>query len=130
MRFYDFYLQELKPQLKKGQSLWKRNKELDFERYLTIWVALMYRYRDSHRQYLPAIPQTLSKFEYANVSIPVAILIWLMIYPMMLKVDFQSIKNVGKRPKGIVITCVTNWVIKPFTMFGIAYYSSTLFSSH
>lgn len=72
-------------------------------------------------QWLPAIPQTLSKFEYANVSIPVAILIWLMIYPMMLKVDFQSVKNVGKRPKGIIVTCVTNWLIKPFTMFGIAY---------
>lgn len=72
-------------------------------------------------QWLPAIPQTLSKFEYANVSIPVAILIWLMIYPMMLKVDFQSVKNVGKRPKGIIVTGVTNWLIKPFTMFGIAY---------
>ena len=92
-----------------------------FERYLTIWVALCIVIGIAIGQYLPAIPQTLSKFEYANVSIPVAILIWLMIYPMMLKVDFQSIKNVGKRPKGIVITCVTNWVIKPFTMFGIAY---------
>ena len=92
-----------------------------FERYLTIWVALCIVIGIAIGQYLPVIPQTLSKFEYANVSIPVAILIWLMIYPMMLKVDFQSIKNVGKRPKGIVITCVTNWVIKPFTMFGIAY---------
>lgn len=72
-------------------------------------------------QWLPVIPQTLSKLEYANVSIPVAILIWLMIYPMMLKVDFQSVKNVGKRPRGIIVTCVTNWLIKPFTMFGIAY---------
>ena len=92
-----------------------------FERYLTIWVALCIVIGIAIGQYLPAIPQTLSKFEYANVSIPVAILIWLMIYPMMLKVDFQSVKNVGKRPKGIVITCMTNWVIKPFTMFGIAY---------
>lgn len=72
-------------------------------------------------QWLPVIPETLSKFEYANVSIPVAILIWLMIFPMMLKVDFKSVKDVGKRPKGIIITCVTNWLIKPFTMFGIAY---------
>ena len=92
-----------------------------FERYLTVWVALCIVIGIAIGQWLPAIPQTLSKFEYANVSIPVAILIWLMIYPMMLKVDFQSVKNVGKRPKGIVITCVTNWVIKPFTMFGIAY---------
>ena len=55
------------------------------------------------------------------MSIPIAVLIWLMIYPMMLKVDFQSVKNVGKRPKGILITCITNWLIKPFTMFGIAW---------
>lgn len=92
-----------------------------FERYLTIWVALCIVVGIAIGQYLPAIPETLSKFEYANVSIPVAILIWLMIYPMMLKVDFQSVKNVGKRPKGIIVTCVTNWLIKPFTMFGIAW---------
>lgn len=92
-----------------------------FEKYLTIWVALCIIIGIAVGQWLPAIPQTLSKFEYANVSIPVAILIWLMIYPMMLKVDFQSVKNVGRRPKGIIVTCVTNWLIKPFTMFGIAY---------
>ena len=92
-----------------------------FEKYLAIWVALCIIIGIAVGQWLPAIPQTLSKFEYANVSIPVAILIWLMIYPMMLKVDFQSVKNVGKRPKGIIVTGVTNWLIKPFTMFGIAY---------
>lgn len=70
---------------------------------------------------LPAIPAFLGRFEYANVSIPIAILIWLMIYPMMLKVDFQSIKDVGKNPKGLFVTWVTNWLIKPFTMFGIAW---------
>lgn len=70
--------------------------------------------------YLPQIPQFLSRFEYANVSIPVAILIWLMIYPMMLKVDFHSIKQVGQNPRGLVITWVTNWLIKPFTMYAIA----------
>ena len=92
-----------------------------FEKYLTIWVALCIVIGIAVVQWLPVIPQTLSKLEYANVSIPVAILIWLMIYPMMLKVDFQSVKNVGKRPRGIIVTCVTNWLIKPFTMFGIAY---------
>jgi ACR3 family arsenite transporter len=70
--------------------------------------------------YLPAIPDFLSQFEYANVSIPVAILIWLMIYPMMLKVDFHSIKQVGQNPRGLVVTWITNWLIKPFTMYGIA----------
>ncbi|GAB1358531.1 ACR3 family arsenite efflux transporter [Porphyromonadaceae bacterium] len=92
-----------------------------FERYLTIWVALCIVVGIAIGQFVPIIPDILSQFEYANVSIPVAILIWLMIYPMMLKVDFQSVKNVGKRPKGIMITCVTNWLIKPFTMFGIAW---------
>ena len=81
--------------------LWKRKQGIGFfEKYLTIWVALCIIIGIAVGQWLPAIPQTLSKFEYANVSIPVAILIWLMIYPMMLKVDFQSVKNVGKRPKG------------------------------
>lgn len=92
-----------------------------FEKYLTIWVAICIVVGIAIGQWLPIIPETLSKFEYANVSIPVAILIWLMIFPMMLKVDFQSVKDVGKRPKGIIITCITNWLIKPFTMFGIAW---------
>ncbi len=93
-----------------------------FEKYLTIWVALCIIIGIAVGQFLPIVPQVLSRFEYANVSIPVAILIWLMIYPMMLKVDFESIKNVGKRPKGIIITCIINWLVKPFTMFGIAYF--------
>lgn len=71
-------------------------------------------------KFLPAIPSFLGRFEYAQVSIPIAILIWLMIFPMMLKVDFKSIRNVGKNPKGLFVTWVTNWLIKPFTMFGIA----------
>lgn len=92
-----------------------------FERYLSVWVALCIIVGIAVGQLLPIIPETLGKWEYANVSIPIAALIWLMIYPMMLKVDFQSVKNVGKRPKGILITCITNWLIKPFTMFGIAW---------
>jgi len=92
-----------------------------FEKYLTLWVALCMVAGVLIGQFLPGIPAFLGKFEYANVSIPIAILIWLMIYPMMLKVDFQSIKNVGKNPKGLFVTWVTNWLIKPFTMFGIAW---------
>lgn len=72
--------------------------------------------------YLPQIPEFLNEFEYYNVSVPVAILIWLMIYPMMLKVDFNSIKKVGENPRGLVVTWVTNWLIKPFTMYGLAYF--------
>ncbi|HKK95360.1 MAG TPA: ACR3 family arsenite efflux transporter [Anaerovoracaceae bacterium] len=71
-------------------------------------------------KWISVIPETLSKFEYANVSIPVAILIWLMIYPMMLKIDFTSILEATKKPKGLTVTCVTNWLIKPFTMYFIA----------
>ncbi len=91
-----------------------------FERYLTVWVLLCMAAGVLNGVYLPAIPDFLSQFEYANVSIPVAILIWLMIYPMMLKVDFHSIKEVGQNPRGLVVTWVTNWLIKPFTMYGIA----------
>lgn len=72
-------------------------------------------------RFFPDIPVFLGRFQYANVSIPIAILIWLMIYPMMLKVDFQSIKNIGKNPKGLFVTWAANWLIKPFTMFGIAW---------
>ncbi len=92
-----------------------------FERYLTVWVLLCMVVGVLIGNFLPVIPETLAKFEYAKVSIPIAILIWLMIYPMMLKVDFQSIKNVGNNPKGLFVTWITNWLIKPFTMFGIAW---------
>ncbi|MFC1953403.1 ACR3 family arsenite efflux transporter [Chloroflexota bacterium] len=91
-----------------------------FEKYLTLWVILCMGAGILIGQLLPSVPAFLSRFEYAQVSIPVAILIWLMIYPMMLKVDFASIVNVGKNPRGLVITWVTNWLIKPFTMFGLA----------
>lgn len=91
-----------------------------FAKYLTVWVAICIIAGVVLGQVLPIIPETLSKFEYAKVSIPVAILIWLMIYPMMLKIDFSSIVNATKKPKGLIVTCVTNWLIKPFTMFFIA----------
>jgi len=101
-----------------------KNKEQSgigfFERYLTVWVLLCMIIGILIGVYIPGIPHILSKFEYANVSIPVAVLIWLMIYPMMLKVDFRSIKQVGQNPKGLIITWITNWLIKPFTMYGIA----------
>ena len=91
-----------------------------FQKYLTLWVILCMVAGVLIGKFLPAIPAFLNRFEYAKVSIPMAILIWLMIYPMMMKVDFQSIKNVGKNPKGLFVTWVTNWLIKPFTMYAIA----------
>ena len=72
-------------------------------------------------KFLPVIPDRLGELNIAGISIPIAILIWVMIYPMMMKVDFQSIKQVGKNPKGLLVTWVVNWLIKPFTMYGIAY---------
>ena len=93
-----------------------------FEKYLTLWVAICMAVGVLVGIYLPGIPKFLNKFEYYNVSIPVAILIWLMIYPMMLKVDFNSVKKVGENPKGLIVTWITNWLIKPFTMYGLAYF--------
>lgn len=91
-----------------------------FEKYLTVWVVLCMVAGVAIGRFLPAIPDFLGQFEYANVSIPIAILIWIMIYPMMMKVDFKSVRNIGKNPKGLYLTWVVNWLIKPFTMFGIA----------
>jgi len=71
-------------------------------------------------RYLPGVPAFLGQFEYAEISIPTAILIWVMIYPMMMKVDFRSIRNVGKNPKGLYVTWIVNWLVKPFTMYAIA----------
>ena len=93
-----------------------------FEKYLTLWVALCIVVGVLIGVYLPKIPQTLDKLSYAQVSIPVAILIWLMIYPMMLKIDFSAIKDVTKQRKGLIVTCGTNWLIKPFTMYAISYF--------
>ena len=87
-----------------------------FQRYLTIWVVACMGLGVLIGRYLPGIPAFLIRFEYARVSIPMALLIWLMIYPMMMKVNFQSVKNVGKHPKGLFVTWITNWLIKPFTM--------------
>lgn len=98
----------------------KKSTEIGFfQKYLTIWVALCMVAGVLIGKFLPGVPAFLNQFEYAKVSIPVAILIWVMIYPMMMKVDFQSVKNVGKNPKGLYVTWVTNWLIKPFTMYAI-----------
>jgi ACR3 family arsenite transporter len=91
-----------------------------FEKYLTVWVILCMVAGVLIGRFLPGVPAFLNRFTYANVSIPIAILIWVMIYPMMLKVDFKSIVNVRRNPKGLFVTWVTNWLIKPFTMYGIA----------
>lgn len=87
-----------------------------FEKYLSIWVVLCIGAGILIGNFSGESILFLSKMEIYNVNIPVAILVWLMIYPMMLQIDFSSIKNVRKRPKGLILTLVVNWLIKPFTM--------------
>ncbi len=87
-----------------------------FEKYLTIWVALGIAVGIAIGHLVGDGIEIISSLEIANVNIPVAVLIWLMIYPMMLQVDFTSIKQIGKKPRGVVWTVIINWLIKPFTM--------------
>lgn len=91
-----------------------------FQKYLSVWVIICMAIGVLISRFLPQIPEFLNRFEYARVSIPMAVLIWIMIYPMMMKVDFKSIKNVGKNPKGLFVTWIVNWLLKPFSMYGIA----------
>jgi len=91
-----------------------------FEKYLTVWVAICIVAGVTIGLKIPGFPKFLSQWEYAQVSIPVAILIWAMIYPMMVQIDFGSIVRASKQPKGLIVTLVVNWVIKPFTMLGLA----------
>ena len=91
-----------------------------FEQYLSIWVALCILAGIGVGWLFPDFPELLKKAEVAYVSIPVAILIWLMIYPMMVQIDFSRIGEAGKRPKGLALTLAINWGIKPFTMAGIS----------
>ena len=87
-----------------------------FERYLSLWVGLCIAVGVILGAAFPGIFKLISKIEYANVNLVIAIFIWIMIYPMMVNVDFSSLKDVGKKPKGLCITLVVNWLIKPFTM--------------
>ena len=93
-----------------------RNPITSFERYLSVWVAICIISGVSLGLISPNFFQIVSEIEYFNVNLIVAVCIWVMIYPMMINVDFASIKNVGRRPKGLCITLVANWIIKPFTM--------------
>ncbi|PRY71995.1 ACR3 family arsenite efflux transporter [Halomonas ventosae] len=97
-----------------------------FERFLSVWVALAIVAGVLLGQFAPAIPETLSRFEYAQVSIPVAVLIWAMIFPMMAQIDFTAILGVRRQPRGLIITTSVNWLIKPFTMFAIAWFFLTV----
>ena len=95
----------------------KQKKQIGFfEKYLTLWVALCIAAGIAIGHIAGDKIRLVSDLEIYRVNIPVAILVWLMIYPMMLQINFSSLKNVGKRPKGLILTVVVNWLIKPFTM--------------
>ncbi|MBB3048218.1 ACR3 family arsenite transporter [Litorivivens lipolytica] len=87
-----------------------------FERYLSIWVGLAILAGMFAGSLFPGVFEVVAGLEYAHVNLVVAVLIWLMIYPMMVQVDFSSIKDVGKKPRGLILTLVINWLIKPFSM--------------
>lgn len=90
-----------------------------FERYLTLWVALCIGTGVLLGYLMPSVFHGIAGLEYAHVNFVVAALIWVMIYPMMVNVDFSTIKDVGKSPKGLIITFLINWCIKPFSMAGL-----------
>lgn len=92
-----------------------------FERYLSLWVAISIALGVILGLWQPNVFQAIANFEIAHVNIAVAIFIWVMIYPMMVQIDFSSIKGVGKSPKGLILTIVINWLIKPFTMAGLGW---------
>lgn len=91
-----------------------------FERWLSIWVGLAIVAGLVLGNLAPALFRSVAAVEYASVNLVVAVLIWAMVYPMMVAVDFASLRNIGQRPKGLILTVVVNWLIKPFTMAGLA----------
>lgn len=93
-----------------------------FGKYLTLWVALCIAAGVVIGELWPAFPDALSHFTYSQVSVPVAVLVWFMIYPMMVRIDFSSVMDVRRRPRGLALTLVINWLVKPFTMFAIAWF--------
>lgn len=97
----------------------KQHKIAFFERYLSIWVAVCIAAGIALGTLLPGAFQILADIEYGSVNFIVAILIWFMVYPMMVSVDFTSLKRIHERPKGLIITLAVNWLIKPFTMAGL-----------
>jgi ACR3 family arsenite transporter len=95
-----------------------------FERYLSLWVAACMAAGVLLGKALPGLVDSLRRLEFgegSQINVPIAVLIWLMIVPMMMKVDFAAIRDVGRRPRGLVITLVVNWLVKPFSMAAIGW---------
>ncbi|XQW84123.1 ACR3 family arsenite efflux transporter [Thalassotalea piscium] len=98
-----------------------------FERYLSLWVGLCIVLGVLLGLWQPDVFKIIADLEVAHVNVVVAVFIWVMIYPMMVQIDFSAIKDVGKNPKGLLLTLVINWLIKPFTMAGLAWLFFTVF---
>jgi ACR3 family arsenite transporter len=92
-----------------------------FERYLSLWVGLCIFAGVGLGNLVPQLFELVASVEYAHVNLIVALFIWIMIYPMMVQIDFSSLRDVGKRPRGLVLTLVVNWLIKPFTMAALGW---------
>jgi len=92
-----------------------------FERYLSLWVALCILAGVGVGTAAPAVVQALSRLEVRHVSLPIAVLVWLMIYPMMLRIDFAALRDVGRRPRGILVVLFVNWFVKPFSMAALGW---------
>jgi ACR3 family arsenite transporter len=100
-----------------------------FDRYLTVWVLICMAVGVAFGKLLPGVTSALSQLEFgqgSRVNVPIGVLLWLMIYPMMLKVDFSALGSIAKRPKGLMVTLFVNWLIKPFSMALLAW----LFMQH
>lgn len=92
-----------------------------FERYLTVWVGLAILLGVGLGNIMPGAFATIASLEYAHVNIVIAVFIWIMIYPMMIQIDFAAVKDVGKKPQGLFLTLVINWLVKPFTMAALGW---------
>jgi len=92
-----------------------------FERFLSVWVGLCILAGVLLGNLFPSVFSLIASWEFAHVNLLIAVLIWLMIYPMMIQVDFSSVKDVGKKPKGLALTLIVNWVIKPFSMAALGW---------
>src|SRR5436190_8266982 len=95
-----------------------------FERYLSVWVGLCMAVGLAFGKLAPSLVQTLRGLEFgqgSQINIPIAILIWLMITPMMMKVDFGAVRNVSRKPAGLLVTLFINWLVKPFSMALLAW---------
>jgi len=113
---------DVRPPDPEGRNPEGQNKDLGFfERYLSLWVALCIAAGVALGALAPAVPAALGELSVAQVNLPVAVLIWAMIFPMMLQIDFRSVLGVRRQPRGLTVTLVVNWLVKPFSMFAFAW---------